>query len=412
MKKTVAGLLSAALFLSLLEIGLRLFPAVIPLALLSEFNPSVRSAIAERRHLQRAEDTIQLPRDDGGPPDSMWLYKGGIDVTQDFDEPGIVKTMRMDRRGFCNPSPDAYETERIDVAALGDSFTWCTNVEPRDAWPSVLERLTGLRVYNFGVPARGLYEYLQILKQFGLAKSPRSVVLAVYEGNDLRDAFRHRQAKGALSQEDDPCPLGSAFLCRAHRALRYGFLGAHSYAVNLIGAATWYGAQARQRGEIDFQYRIALANGVTVPFNTRNGDRDEVRFARRLQEGGVSLAVFDDALGEFVDLAREQGFVPIVVYIPSAYSGYGERARFDDPAIDGIMRSYSAAQRSYFAAQAERLGYRYLDSTQRMREAADAMTDGSLLYFRSNVHLTREGHEVVARAVAELMGRENVTGDQ
>ncbi|HSD09615.1 MAG TPA: hypothetical protein VLF14_01425, partial [Candidatus Binatia bacterium] len=191
--------------------------------------------------------------------------------------------------------------------------------------------------------------------------------------------------------------------CRAHRSLRYGFLGAHSYGVNVLNAAAWYGAHALERRDIDFQYRITLANGNTVPFNTRNGDRNEVSFARRLREGSVSLSLFDDALHQFAALAREHRFVPIVVYIPSAYSGYGGRAKFDDAALDEIMRAYSSAQRRYFAEQAERLGYRYLDLTPRMQAASDALTDGSLLYFRSNVHLTREGHAVVAQAVAELV---------
>ena len=401
-KKALAALASAAFFFALLEIALRAVPAAIPLALLAEFNPEVRAAIAKRRQLQRAEQTIQLPRDDGGPLESMWLYKGGSDVHQPFDEPGIVPTMRMDARGFCNPEPNAYDVDRIDVAALGDSFTWCTNVEPRDAWPSVLARLTGLRVYNFGVPARGAYEYLQLLKQFGLAKSPRFVVMAIYEGNDLRDAFRYHQAKGTLPPEQVPCPFGSAWLCSAQRSVLFGFPGRHSYVVNLLLTAASFGAYAWKRNDIDFHYDVKLADGASERFNSRNGDLNEVAFAQRLGDGSVGLWLFDDALEQFVELGREHAFEPIVIYIPSAYSGYGDRAHFTDPSLDKVMRSYSLAQRRYFAEQSRRLGYRYLDTTPAFRHAADQ--DSAPLFFRTNVHPTQRGHEVLANEVANLLG--------
>jgi lysophospholipase L1-like esterase len=409
LKRSIAALASAALFVALLEVLLRAFPSAIPLALLAEFNPSVRSVIAKRRSLQRAADTVQLPRSDGGPLESMWLYRGDIDVTQAFDEPGIVKTMHMDRRGFCNPNIDAYEAERIDVAALGDSFTWCTNVEPRDAWPSVLERRTGLRTYNFGVPARGLYEYLQILEQFGLAKSPRWVILAVYEGNDLRDAVRYHQAKGSPVREEGECAFGVAWLCRAQRALLFGFAGEHSYVVNLLCAAALQGVHAWKRSDIDFQYEVALSDGSKARFNTRNGDLNEVTFATQLRDGSVGLWVFDDALRRFVELSREHGFVPIVIYIPSAYTGYSDLVRFDNPELEGAMRTYSTAQRRYFAEQARRLGYQYRDITPALRHAAhDPQTP--MLYFRSNVHLTRQGHAVVAEEVGDLIGRLRLEG--
>src|SRR5262245_57632054 len=105
------------------ELALRLVPSAIPLSVLNEFEPTLRSAIAKQRNLQRVEDTVLVPRDDGGPADRMWIYKSGVEITRPFDEAGIVKTVRMDDAGFCNANPAAYEKlERLDVAAIGDSF--------------------------------------------------------------------------------------------------------------------------------------------------------------------------------------------------------------------------------------------------------------------------------------------------
>ena len=209
MRVIVLAAVAIFAFVAPLELALRLVPSAIPLSLLTEFEPTLRSAIAKQRKLQRVEDTVLLPRDDGGPADRMWIYKPGVEVTKPFDEAGIVDTVRMDDTGFCNADATAYEKlERLDVAAIGDSFTFCTNVVPADAWPAVLAERTGLRVYNFGMPGRGLHEYVQTLKAFALAKRPRFVVVAVYEGNDLRDAVRfHEGGESAAPKAQRPCPL-------------------------------------------------------------------------------------------------------------------------------------------------------------------------------------------------------------
>jgi hypothetical protein len=356
-----------------------------------------------RLGLKTRSATRLVARDDGGPANRMWVYEGGAVVAERFDEPGIVSRVRMDDMGFCNPAPDAYEVATLDVAALGDSFTFCTTVKPEDAWPSVLQRLTGLRTYNFGVPARGPYEYLQILKAFALPKSPRVVVFDVYEGNDLRDAQRHHAAleDPRLSEVETLCPFRSSLVCDALLSARQGAIGRHSYAINLLSAVPWLASAAATKGRIDFRYDLVFAGGEVEPFNTENVDRDEVEFARALFTGDIGLSLFDDALQSFVGLARTHGFIPIVAYTPSAYTAYGNRVRFHDPALEPIVRFYSDAQRRYFAAKAQELDYRFVDLTPVLQAAADRLGRHGLLYFRTNVHLTQKGHTVVAEEIAK-----------
>jgi hypothetical protein len=405
-RRLIAFLTSAALFIVLLEVGLRLLPQAIPLQLLEQFTPGIRNAVARRRSLQTAEDTIVLPRDDGGPPARMWIYRPFAEVTFDFAEPGIVKTVRMDARGFCNPAADAYDVPRIDVAALGDSFTWCTTVAPADTWPSQLAQLTGLRTYDFGIPGRGLYEHLQILKQFALAKSPVIVVLNVYEGNDLRDAalFREWRAADASAHTSAACPFESTAACRRYDAFGYSLIGRRSYAANLAASALHRRAYSRRRREINFEYQVEAGDGREVVFNSRNGDRDEVLFARRLRDGEISLDLFDDALEEFVGLARANRFIPIVAYTPSAYSAFGTRTRFTDPDIEHLLRTYSERQRRYFARQGAALGYHFIDMTPPLIAATATLDSDHLAYFRTNVHLTPTGHTVIARELATMIG--------
>jgi len=399
---TASAAIAGALFLITLEMGLRLLPQAIPLSVLLRFDPDLRSAIAARRDLARYADTIPVARDDGGPPDPMWLYRPGSTVRSADGEDGIVPAVRADAMGFCNTDTDAYRAAHFDVFAVGDSFTWCTPVEPQDAWPARLQTLTGLSAYNAGAPARGLHEYVQILERFGLAKTPDFVVLAVYEGNDLRDAYRFHAWRADAGREDrEPvCAFSSARICRILADLDASWLCRHSYACNLAtGGARQLAEKARKR-EIDFRYDVSFPDGVVLAFNSANGDQDELEFARWLVAGQLGPELFDDALRKLVALGEAHGFVPVVVYIPSSATSYAGMSRFEDPAIERTLERYSEILREYFAAQAAELGYAYVDTTPALKAANARLPAARGLYFRTNVHLTPAGHAIVAEEVA------------
>lgn len=411
MKKVFRPLALTGLWLLLLfgclEAGLRAVPQAVPLAVLRRFDPGLRSRIAARRDLARAADTVLLPRDDGGPPDRMWFFKPGTVVTSHDKESGIVEHVTTDQNGLCNSPADAYEASRFDVIALGDSFTWCTAVEIADAWPARLQAMTGLTTYNAGMSGRGPYEYLQILRHFGLPKNPDVVVMAVYEGNDFRDAHRFHLARadGGSETTSDVCAFEWEALCDLHEALDSSLLGRHSYAYNLLSGSVHALSYAARKSEIDFRYEVAFPNGVSLEFNSENGDRDEVQYARWLTEGQLGTDLLDEALRGFLDLALERRFVPLVVYVPSAYTAFENLSRFEDPEVAAPLHAYSQALREYFQRKSEELGYRYVDTTPVMQRASQGLPSDKRLYFHSNVHLTPRGHEVVARLVAEDLRR-------
>lgn len=411
MKKALRPLALTGLWLLILlaclEVGLRAVPQAVPLAVLRRFDPALRSRIATRRDLARAADTVLVPRDDGGPPGRMWFFKPGTVVTSHDEEDGVVDRVTVDQNGLCNSPADAYQAPRFDVIALGDSFTWCTAVAPEDAWPARLQAMTGLSTYNAGMSGRGLYEYLQILRHFGLPKYPDVVVMAVYEGNDFRDAHRFHRARavGGAETESDICAFEWEGLCALHRSLDATPLGRHSYAYNLLSGSVHALSYAARKSEIDFRYEVSFADGVILQFNSDNGDRDEVQYARWLAEGQLGTDLFDEALRDFVDLALERRFVPLVVYVPSAYTTFENVSQFEDPEVEAPLRAYSRALREYFQRKADELGYRYVDSTPVMQRASRGLPSDRRLYFRSNVHLTPRGHEVIARLVAEDLGR-------
>ena len=195
-------------------------------------------------------------------------------------------------------------------------------------------------------------------------------------------------------------------MCRVHELLDGTFLRRSSYAYNLLSGAVHALSYSATKDEIDFRYEVRFSDGETLEFNSENGDRDEVQYARWLVEGQLSTGLFDEALEEWMALSAQHGFMPVLVYVPSAYTAYVDQSRFEDPAVETVLRAYSGTLRDYFAGQAGRLGYVYVDATPAIQKQSQVLSSSDRLYFRSNVHLTQQGHEVVARALFAALSQQ------
>jgi hypothetical protein len=296
------------------------------------------------------------------------------------------------------------------VVAVGDSFTFCTTVKPEDTWAAELGRRFGVHVEDLGVPRLGVFEYLEVLKQVGLPKSPSVVVMNVYEGNDLRDAVLYWEA-----HENGGAPPGRVpGALRAMAALaRESRVASRSYAISFLAGAllslsrpdetsTLARHEGRRPHDVNFRYRLQFGP-TSIRFNPENADRNEVVYADLLARGRVDLDVFAPALETFAALARSHHFAPILAYTPSAYTAYQSFVHFDDPSLPELMRRYSRVQRKYFARRAAELGLRFVDLTNPLHQAARATRDRELLYFPTNLHLTAAGHRVIARALAKVL---------
>ena len=87
----------------------------------------------------------------------------------------------VDETGFRNPAVP----ERVDIVAIGDSFTYGNNVSWQESWPYQLARMTGRSVYNFGIGGYGVYQYYQLFIQ-ALKFRPKHILVAFFVPNDLR----------------------------------------------------------------------------------------------------------------------------------------------------------------------------------------------------------------------------------
>jgi lysophospholipase L1-like esterase len=90
-----------------------------------------------------------------------------------------------DAWGFRNSEvPDS-----ADVVTIGDSQTYGVSAPAHESWPAQLARLTNLRVYNLALGGYGPLQYYELLRSRARRLHPKVVVVGLYYGNDLWDAY-------------------------------------------------------------------------------------------------------------------------------------------------------------------------------------------------------------------------------
>src|SRR5262249_26237576 len=87
--------------------------------------------------------------------------------------PEMIVHLTTDKDGFIHNSA---ASERTDVAVIGDSFIGDALSET-DTFGRRLEAISGLKVANLGVAGYGPFQYLEVLKRYGLPLKPRYALL-------------------------------------------------------------------------------------------------------------------------------------------------------------------------------------------------------------------------------------------
>ena len=109
-------------------------------------------------------------------------------------------TFQTDEMGF--PNDEYTWRDQYDVVIAGDSFT--LRSAPK-TWIELLRQQTGLSVLTLGAPSWGPLNEVEAIKQYGLDKHPKWVLVMYFEGNDLYGTgqYLERQPTGLSWEEFD-----------------------------------------------------------------------------------------------------------------------------------------------------------------------------------------------------------------
>jgi lysophospholipase L1-like esterase len=281
-------------------------------------------------------------------PELGWVLASGF--KGEGHGPGWNVTLTTNSMGMRDHEYDPLDGSP-HVVLVGDSYAFGYGVEAEEAFPKVAEReaaqgdLAGLEVVNAGVSGYGPIEENLLLRRVVPRFKPRAVVMAFFEGNDLRNAAEFPQ-KYYLG------PLG--YLRRVDSD---SFWGPHSYLL----------AFARIKGRT-----------LAEKFSARRG-----------------LELSRSAILEARDYAQAQGahfFLLLLPDVQSARVGRPYLLKVYDRIVGGVSDINAAVE-----AFARGAGIDVLNLSPEFDNAADE----NLLRFKFDGHFTREGHRLAGEALGK-----------
>jgi lysophospholipase L1-like esterase len=294
--------------------------------------------------------------------------------------------VRTNSHGLRTP----HERGPVDVAAMGDSFTFGYGVDEADAWPARLAGLTGLQVANLGVSGYGPQSELALLRSDGLVLQPR-LVLWQFFANDCEDAslFARWQQSGQpdLYRWLRQAPAAAERPALAAGRLR-GWLHRHARSYELAKHALGIGGYSA-RGYQPWVRVGRSAAQLDLASAARWADFTNAEISQGWQlVCACLLAALRAAEAAGVRLA--------VLLAPSKEETYWDRLPPRRAGAAGDVRSPSRRMAAFCRQQ----GIPCLDLGPRFVSAGQA---GQMLYFATDAHWNPAGHALAASHLARFV---------
>lgn len=328
-----------------------------------------------------------------------------------------------DANGFRNNTVPA----NAEIVALGDSQTWGTNGRLSEAWPQVLGKISKRTVYNMGVGGYGPLQY-SALTDKALSLSPKVIIVGIYLGNDLYDAYSLAYASATYRDLREPGASGDLLrdtiaqranaLWEEEKNFQYDFgrreprfgimwLSGHTAVGRLIARAGWW------PGSTDVWFEASKAwakthpdHGVvyddggvrtvlTTAYRLAALDLDDPHIAEGLRITGVAL---QHIKGQ-TDAANVKVLVVLIPTKESVFASTVEN-RQRDPVYERLYSMESRA-RAALIGQCENAKIEYIDA---LPSLVQAVRKGEQVYPASTEgHPTPKGYQVIASTVDDAL---------
>lgn len=328
-----------------------------------------------------------------------------------------------DARGYRNREA----LERAGIVALGDSQTWGVNASVDASWPAELARQSVQSVYNMGHGGYGPLHYVVQVEE-ALSLSPRWIVVGLYLGNDLFDAYNLAYQFDAHAEWRHPDLEVRERIARSpYPDLQRMFFQRVNYRRPGFAPLAWLRENSRvvqlaQRGGLvppefvadriwaedhpgeGFVYR---ANGLETVFHTTYRLAAVDTRLERIAEGFRITEVALVALQQRV--AAAPGVELLVVLLPTKERVFAEAVRLagiEAPTSYDESVRFEAAVASDLVVGMAAHGIGHVDT---LGELEAGVLRGEVLFPpNGDGHFTREGYAVVARVVAARIAARSV----
>lgn len=315
-----------------------------------------------------------------------------------------------DLLGFRNDSVP----ERSPILAIGDSMTYGVAASHRDAWPRQLERLLEKPVYNMALGGYGPVHYQHLLTEFGLAMQPELVIVGLYFGNDLMDAYNlvySNESWAHLRREDSEDGVAAEGLIdlppegKLFGSLR-NWLARHSVIYRVVTQSAL--ANPVRRAEVANAhadvFRIDVPGGIT--FLTPGLRRAALDLADAKVQEGLDLTT--RALAQIAELCISHDVELLVLLIPTKERVYSDRVLQGgiDLANSSFQELVAFEERvkRQIRMQLEVSNVPYVDLLEPLQAAAAL----NAIFPENDGHPNALGYSIIASQVSDWISREGV----
>ena len=325
-----------------------------------------------------------------------------------------------DANGFRNDAVPA----TAEVVVLGDSQTWGVNADRSEAWPQVLGKISRRTVYNMGMGAYGPLQYWALTDK-AISLSPKVIVIGLYLGNDLYDAYSLAYGSDVYTDLREPGASGELLrntiapranaLDKEEKNFQRDFgrepnawsmwLSGHTAVGRLLATSGWW------PGSGNFWFEACKAWAKAHPEHGAVYDEGNVRTVLTTAYRLTALDLDDSHIAEGLRItgvvlrrikgqADGAGMKLLVVLLPTKESVFANAvaSRQRDPVYERLVSMESRA-RAALIAQCEGAGIQYVDA---LPPLAQAVRQGKQVYPTSTEsHPAPKGYEVIASTAHE-----------
>ena len=357
---------------------------------------------------------------------NQWRY--GDIIRMGFLPPAVADG-RVHRYGFHTDAEgfrNRTTRDRIDVAALGDSFTDALTMPMESGWAMQLEGLIDRPVQNYGTAGFGPQQELLVLKDYALHHQPRVVVLAFF-GNDLRDAEVF-ELTGRTDVAIGHPALGWPIKDVVSRADTW-FLVSALRAAAIATVSEWRaGSDASTAGRaspppggpaaFDGGMFSVPVNGRVLRWAFMPPYLKLLNFSEHDLEARRGWTLTGQAIGEMQRVSRAAGAELVVMFLPFKSQVYlplllrtFSRAELaadlqmalhgppEQPDVDAMSRNRLALN-ALMRRFCETTHIPFVDTTGALQARVDA---GDNVYFPDDSHLNEAGEAIVAAELARFL---------
>ena len=256
---------------------------------------------------------------------------------------------------------------------------------------------------NYGMTGIGLYEQYRLINEM-VDENTKIIISAIYEGNDFRDILRH---KNTIKNNDivENKKLSEPQKENILKKIIKKYFG-KSYSFNYLAASrNILIAKLSNNSNFNFKFQNSKTN---LEYNINNIDQDEVFIAKKIFNKKFKSKEIENYFLEPIikinKFAIKNNLTLIYIYIPSAHTGLGENVIFEDNKVKNYLKKMSNIQREVFNEICNNNNLNCIDTTDNI---IYSNSSGLVTHFPSNLHLTKKGHEVVAKTITSYLKKIN-----